>query len=473
MRSSTPVNCKTLDLNHLGTFPLQPDYFDELSKDDIQRLAKDIERNGLRHKIEVLGKNKAGYPIYTILKGHQRRRALLLLGKTKVEVIVREDLADADTTEIEREFLEDNQNRRQLDPLAKARVAARLFEIEKGRPHSRFGAREEGELRERIGDIMGMCGRHAQRLFNIVLRTPIEVQNAFRQKKLPLVDAARVANLTAREKESIASRLREGEPPRDVIAAFLPCKENRHRRAGDALASFHRALRKGVEDLEGRLSGLPLKLLSEYRPDLEEAVGVLSDLITLSGEAMKPTGPSRDQGGKRVRHEDATEGTTNMMTPEHAREQVRVYDDVEKRFLKALRNGGWKPVESLLESISDEQAQTAYRLSCAWIKADHPDWNAVVQGTYRRVITQKLLDSLLRRQVIERSLDGGMDLIRLVPPVQKAAPRTAPKKQSSARGVRAARHRAKSTSGDRPSTKKPKKEDAHAFGEFAKYFDLP
>src|SRR5262249_16316468 len=156
------------------------EYFPDLSPYDLGLLAEDIQRNGLRHKIEVLPVNKAGLAGDTVLDGHQRWRALLLNGETQVQVIVRYDLAATDRATVEGAFLEPNRNRRQLSPLGKARVALRLYEIEIGRRRDRFLSIEEGEARDRVGKTVGMCGRNLARYVN-VLRTPAEVQEAFEQ----------------------------------------------------------------------------------------------------------------------------------------------------------------------------------------------------------------------------------------------------------------------------------------------------
>src|SRR3954470_12962193 len=109
-------------LGDLKPFPSQPRYFDDLSDHELKALAADVKQNGLRSPIEVLPKNRAGYPADTIISGHQRKRALELNGEAEATVLVRHDLADADADAVEKAFLDDNQLRRHLDPLARARV---------------------------------------------------------------------------------------------------------------------------------------------------------------------------------------------------------------------------------------------------------------------------------------------------------------------------------------------------------------
>ena len=154
----------------------------------------------------MLPENRAGYRPNTILHGHRRVKACLLNGETEVTVRVRYDLADADWTTIEKEFLLDNLNRQQLDPWAKARVARRLFQLELGRKRSKRNTDEETDARDRVGKLVGMSGRHLQRLWNI-LDAPVAVQDALRAKKLRVVDAAKVADLESGKQMKIAREL--------------------------------------------------------------------------------------------------------------------------------------------------------------------------------------------------------------------------------------------------------------------------
>jgi ParB-like chromosome segregation protein Spo0J len=175
---------KRWNLRDLLSYPTQRTYFENLSDVDLARLADDIDRNGLRSAIEVLGENTAGLPRGTILSGHQRKRALLSLGKKNSTVIVRNDLRDATPAEIERLFLEANLNRRQMHPLDKARSVLRLFEIERAR--RRGESVITGEARDRVGKAIGVSGRTVSRYLG-VLRTSAAVQAAFRSGQLSLV----------------------------------------------------------------------------------------------------------------------------------------------------------------------------------------------------------------------------------------------------------------------------------------------
>lgn len=275
----------------LGQHPLQPAYFDNLTDHDLETLAADIRANGLRNAIEVMpGKNQAGLAANTIIKGHQRRRALELLGEIETQVLVRYDLTMATAEEVEREFVGDNLARRQLDPLAKARAALRLFEIERGRAAGELRRTDEPEARDRVGKVINLSGRHLQRLFNI-LKTPVEVQNAFRAKHLGVVAAEKVAFLDAKVQMEIAKRIRAGEAPKDLVGEYVSAGDGRHRKVGDALAGFARALRVGLYDLDGRVDGLSAGSVKKYLDDLCTAHGMIAKLIakarTASPESVR------------------------------------------------------------------------------------------------------------------------------------------------------------------------------------------
>lgn len=118
----------------LVDYPLQAAFSGTTSRQDDEDLRSSIERDGLQSRIEILPQNGAGLPADLILDGHRRKSALLALGKESASVSVRYDLATADRDTIDRMFLEANSVRRQLDPLAKAYIAARQMEIEHSRP---------------------------------------------------------------------------------------------------------------------------------------------------------------------------------------------------------------------------------------------------------------------------------------------------------------------------------------------------
>lgn len=277
------ARCEIRLLKDLQPHPLQEYFFGYMSDHDLRALADDIRRNGLRTLIEVLPSNRAGLPPDTILKGHQRRRALKLIGFVETEVLVRYDLADADAAEIERCFLEDDGSRRHLDKLGRARRALRQYELERKRPRGGLRASEEGEARDRVGKAIGMSGRNLNRYFR-VLKTPVEVQNAFRAGKLSLVVAEKVADLGAKQQQVVAERIRKGDAAKAVVSEYLPRSDGRHRKVGDALACFVKGIRQGLDDLDGRVDEVRKGQAGKHLTDLRKARVVIKELIAIAKE---------------------------------------------------------------------------------------------------------------------------------------------------------------------------------------------
>jgi hypothetical protein len=267
-------------LSDLKAFPLQPLFFDDQEDEEFLALADDIQRNGLREKPEILPKNAAGYPANSIISGHRRKRALLHNGETETQVLVRYDLASADAATIEKLFLEANQNRRHLDPLAKARVGYRLFEIEKGRERgeSLRGDPEESELRDRVGRILDMSGRNLQRYIN-VLRGSTEIQNALRRREVPLVIASRISTLDQQSQAEIAERIRNGEEPSTVVNAYLETAEKKRVTLFEALKKFSGPIQRFLATFNQRRDEFNAHQFSPYRRAFEQLRSAIDDML--------------------------------------------------------------------------------------------------------------------------------------------------------------------------------------------------
>jgi ParB-like chromosome segregation protein Spo0J len=265
-------------LSNLIPFPTQARFFTDLPDDKLKRLAALIKRDGVSPMIQVLPKNIAGFPENSIVRGHQRVRALKLLEFSEYEVLVRYDLAEASADTIEREFLEENLARRDMDMIEQARAALRLFEIEKRRQIEWFGDREKAEARDRVGKALNMSGRNLQRYWN-VLNTPLEVQNALRAGKLTLVEAERVAFLTPATQAEIARRIKAGEAPKVVVASYASRNDSRHRKLWAAVASLAKSLDRALADLDGRIDEVKPGHVHAHVATLKEALRVIKLLV--------------------------------------------------------------------------------------------------------------------------------------------------------------------------------------------------
>jgi hypothetical protein len=241
------------NLCDLLPFPTQAAIFGDAPDSDLPILAASIQKDGLQLPIEILPPNAAGIPENTIIKGHRRKRACLLVGMATTGALVRCDLAAASRMTIETIFIQDNFNRRQLGMLAKARCAMRLMKLEQTKPKHGIGRRnralEQREMRDRIGQLFGMSGRHLDRYLYILRRCPIEIQEAYEAKKLTLKEATNIAGLGESTRFAISDRIRNGEKPKLVVAPYVKKKSKLHAQTGDAFQSFVTSLQTSLTDL--------------------------------------------------------------------------------------------------------------------------------------------------------------------------------------------------------------------------------
>jgi hypothetical protein len=255
--------------------PLQRQFFRDLSAADLTALAENIRLRGQKQAVEAL-------PDGTILDGHQRVEALRRNGTTHADVLVRYDLAKASEVEKERAFIETNVLRRQLGPLGKARAVLGLLKAELGkRQDSDLRGWDTAKARERIEQAVGMGERNLNRYLS-VLRSAPEVQAAFEDGHLSLVQAARVGALLAgevRRHKEFAARLRAGEDAKALFAEFFGKGDGRHVRVGDAVAAFARSLETSCADLEGRADPLTARTVRKYEAAFRKGQNLLNALL--------------------------------------------------------------------------------------------------------------------------------------------------------------------------------------------------
>ena len=230
------------DLSRLTRHARQDANFHELSEEELGRLVDDLKQNGQRTPIEV-------DPDGRIIDGHQRARAALALGWKTIRVVVRYDLA-GDEAAIERRMILANMNRRQLDQLARVRIVRRRVELDG--PADAPG-RDERDLRDRIGEMLGMSGRNVQRYLNI-LGTSMAIQRAHTTGRLSLTQAARVARLDGDVRSRIDEAIRAGGDPAAIVAENLSSPDRVRPDADEAYASFLAAADRAAADLQGRLA---------------------------------------------------------------------------------------------------------------------------------------------------------------------------------------------------------------------------
>jgi hypothetical protein len=284
-------------LSQLVEHPLQRFYNDGFGDPALKALAADIRQNGQREMIQILPANRANLPANTILDGHQRCKALRLNGEHKTTVLVRYDLAQGDELTVEAAYLAFNAQRQHRDLLLRARTALRLIEIEKKRPRGQLRPWEVSEARDRVGQAIGMSGRNLNRYFK-VLRTPLEVQNAFRAADLALVVAEKVADLQPASQQKLAERLRSLQvadlPKRErkaafdkLVAEFLP-RRACEPRLGKSLAHFVEGLRQARAELAHRIPEIKSSLGGTALEDLRHGRDLIDALLAQLEKTRPP-----------------------------------------------------------------------------------------------------------------------------------------------------------------------------------------
>jgi ParB family chromosome partitioning protein len=264
---------ETWPIDNLKPHPRQAVLFGDMPDAELQALCHSIQSRGLDHPIEIL-------PDGTIIKGHQRFRACKLLGWSEIPVVVRHDLAAQGDAAVEAELIQDNFDRRHLDDLTLARGIQRLLELERRLPKGRR-ASPQGDLRDRLAarQQTGKSGRTVSRLLQM-LRTPVEVQQAYSTGKLTRAQVLQVERLSRAAQEDVAKAIRDGQEPADAVAQFVPTPDRRHRRPRQAVVAFVAALERGLKDLDGRLAQIR-SIKTEERQTLERARLVIGQVLDL------------------------------------------------------------------------------------------------------------------------------------------------------------------------------------------------
>jgi ParB/RepB/Spo0J family partition protein len=262
----------------LRSHPRQAVYFPAPSEAEVEELAADMDANGQLTPIEILPDN-------TIIAGHKRTTAARLLGWIEVRVWVREDLA-RDSVTVERRMIEDNLHRRQLGPIALARCYRQLIHLERRHQRGRLSAREQGDLRDRIGSRLGKSGRTLDRLLRIIECTPLEVQDAVELGQLPMTIALQVASLRNDQRNELAQAIRADGNVKTVVTRYLKQAPRRHRTATILAERLLKHLRAAVHELGPRVKEINT-ITSGGQQTLQASKQLIADLLRQAAQLKR------------------------------------------------------------------------------------------------------------------------------------------------------------------------------------------
>lgn len=285
--------------------------FGDLPPEQQRLLMEDLEQHGQRQPIEIL-------PDGTIIKGHQRHLAAQQLGWTTIDVIVRYDLADAADDVVEAELIGDNLFRRQMSPLARARAIKRMIEIKHGVRKDGLDLLSLGQLKQEIAEQLQMSKRNVNRHLN-VLATPTSVQNAYDRGELTLVTTEKIAMLPKHNQEELAKRLKKGEKAKTLVTEYLTKPDPRHKKVGDAVASFARGLATAHHDLDGRVDKVSKFFVMSVLDELLNAQAMIEQLLAKRND---PDPPSLGELFRGLRLDDSVSGEDEDIVSEPASEVI-------------------------------------------------------------------------------------------------------------------------------------------------------
>lgn len=268
--------------------------YDPATDAEEDALAADIDARNLDHPIETFAPTMIdGREIYVIRDGNRRLKAVKKAGAKTIEALVRLDLPNPHTPEGTVAFLAANFERRQLDMVARVRIAIETYQA-KLAPHRRLSQADLQRARDEIGKLVGRSGRSISRYLRLA-QTPLPVQHAVSRGLLKLIAGEKVADLSAGTQMELADRiagLTDAAQIRVVVAEYVRQRRpGRHKTTCNAVASFLRLLDRGLDDVEGRLDQVaPPHVIDEVKT-LKRASAVIEAMLKIAGQSAKSPCP--------------------------------------------------------------------------------------------------------------------------------------------------------------------------------------
>ena len=133
---------------------------------------------------------------------------------------------------------------------------------------------ERRDVRDSIGESLGLSGRQLDRYLLLIEHCPVEVQQAVDRGDLGIVAANFVAGMSQEDKESVAESIRQGVSPSDAIKSVKAPKKFRD-------MGVDKALRRLAEQLERATALLDPQFdrIHKIHPDVRDALAAGAGLI--------------------------------------------------------------------------------------------------------------------------------------------------------------------------------------------------
>jgi ParB-like chromosome segregation protein Spo0J len=292
MKKTNKNETTSMRLEKLRPHPLQTSCFSACTAAEDKALADDLRANGQRDPIAIMpAGNAAGLDPNTILDGHRRVEQLRSIGIKMVKVIVRHDLKDADAATVNKVFLQFNYQRRQLEPIEKARIVLKLLEQECGHVLKRFDGRERQKLKDQMDAALGMGDKNRTRYIS-VLSTPMPIQDAVKDGLIGLKEGVTISTLPAAQQEALAGAIRglsDKKEVRRIAGEYMATrKSGRHAKAGTGFGALIRALTPSVADIEDRIDEISAAAAARNLDLLRRTQKMINALVERGEKAPPP-----------------------------------------------------------------------------------------------------------------------------------------------------------------------------------------
>ena len=266
-----------LELDRIRPNPFQPrTVFDEAG---LAELRTSIEAHGVLQPVVVRPAGGVERGFYELVSGERRWRASRLAGKTTIPAVVRPGVRDDEMLEL---ALVENLQRRDLDPMERARGFRQLLESLQG---------TQEQVAERVGLQRSTITNHLR-----LLELPRPVQDALAQGLLGMGHARALLGLgqEARQLELLEATVRDGLSVREVerrVRAAAPTGAVRSSQAaarpsapawvGDVEGRLRRSLGTKVRILNGPDGGGQIVIDFYDRAGLDNLLALLAPRKTL------------------------------------------------------------------------------------------------------------------------------------------------------------------------------------------------
>jgi len=247
LRNSLEYQVVEVPIQRLKPHPRQNDFFSTISEEEVRELALDLQRRGQQEPVHCC-------PDGTILRGHGRTLAAIMLGWTHIKAVIRTELPDPESSAAVEDLVLDNLMRRQLDDLGLARCYRQLKQSSIAEDDE-----DAGDLRDRLAVRLrcGKSGRSLDRLERL-LDLPRSVQDLFSARKINKAQAEKILKLSCDSQKQLYTALEAGGDLQELLREFKIIKATKRASVTEKVQNILQILRPELAEFERTPEALDL-----------------------------------------------------------------------------------------------------------------------------------------------------------------------------------------------------------------------